>query len=73
MKRKITVSIQADVTLEMTREEEKILMKMRNAADSEHWDSYTKLENKIEELIKKRIFEEMESVEDVTVHDINYD
>ena len=73
MKRKITVSIQADVTLEMTREEEKILMKMRNAADSEHWDSYTKLENKIEELIKKRIFEEMESVEDVVVHDINYD
>lgn len=73
MKRKMTVSIQADVTLEMTREEEKILMKMRNAADSEHWDSYTKLENKIEELIKKRIFEEMESVEDVVVHDINYD
>ena len=73
MKRKMTVSIQADVTLEMTREEEKILMKMRNAADSEHWDSYTKLENKIEELIRKRIFEEMESVEDVVVHDINYD
>ena len=73
MKRKMTVSIQADVTLEMTREEEKILMKMRNAADSEHWDSYTKLENKIEALITKRIFEEMESVEDVVVHDINYD
>lgn len=73
MKRKMTVSIQADVTLEMTREEEKILTKMRRAEESDDWGSYTELENKLETLITKRIFEEMESMEDVRVHDINYD
>lgn len=71
--KKITVTIEADITLEMTREEEKIIRKMRNAENSEDWDSHCKLENKLEKLIEKRIFEEMESVEDVVVHDIDYE
>ena len=73
MKKKITVTIEADVTLEMTREEEKIIRKMRRAEDSEDWDSHCELENKLEKLIEKRIFEEMASVEDVVVHDIDYE
>lgn len=73
MAKKITVTIEADVTLEMTREEEKIIRKMRNAEISEDWGSHCKLENKLEKLIEKRIFEEIESVEDVVVHDIDYE
>lgn len=73
MKRKMTVSIQADVTLEMTKEEEKIIRKMRNAENSEDWDSYTELKDKLEALIAKRILKEMESIEDVTVDDISYE
>lgn len=71
--KRITVTIEADITLEMTREEEKIIRKMRNAENSEDWGSRCKLENKLEKLIEKRIFEEMESVEDVVVHDIDYE
>ena len=71
--KRITVTIEADVTLEMTKEEEKIIRKMRNAEDSEDWGSRYKLENKLEKLIEKRIFEEMKSVEDVVVHDIDYE
>ena len=73
MKRKMTVSIQADVPLEMTKEEEKIIRKMRNAENSEDWDSYTELKDKLEALIAKRILKEMESIEDVTVDDISYE
>ena len=73
MKKKITVTIEADVTLEMTREEEKIIRKMRHAEESADWGSRIKLENKLEKLIEKRIFEEMESVEDVVVHDVDYE
>ncbi len=69
----MTVSIQADVTLEMTKEEEKIIRKMRNAENSEDWDSYTELKDKLEALIAKRILKEMESIEDVTVDDISYE
>ena len=73
MKREITVTINADVTIETTEEIEETLKKMRRAEENDDWDLYCKLENKFEALITYRVCEEMKNIKGVNVLDINYE
>lgn len=72
MKRKITVSIEADITLEMTKEEEKIIDDLRHAEDDDDWDRYSKLENKLEKLLLDRISKEIKNLKDTRILDTNW-
>ena len=72
MKRKITVSIQADITLEMTNEEKKIIDNLRHAEDDDDWDRHSKLENKLEKLLLDRVSKEMKNLNDTRILDTNW-
>ena len=73
MGRKITVTINADVTFETTKEEEEIIKKMRHAEDKDDWDRYCELENKFEEIISNRVSKEIKNIKDINVLDTNWD
>lgn len=72
MKRKITVSIEADVTLEMTKEEEKIINNLRHAEDDDDWDRHSELENKLEKLLLDRISKEIKNLNDTRILDTDW-
>lgn len=73
MSRKITVSINADVTIEATKEVEETMKKMRRAEEDDNWDLYCKLENKLEELLSNSVYEGIKNIKDVNVLDVNWE
>lgn len=73
MARKITVTIQANVTLEATTEMEEILKAYKIAMENDEWDICNELQDKFESLISSKICEEMKDIKDVEIHDANWD
>ena len=71
--KRITVTIQADVTFETTKEEEEIIKKMRRAEENDDWDRYCELENKFEEVISNRVSKEIKNIKDINVLDTNWE
>lgn len=69
MSRKITVSIQADITLEVNEKEEIILDKIENSDTDFEYDD---LQYKLASLLANRISKEMKDLKDVEVQDITY-
>ena len=69
MSRKITVTIQADITLETNEEEEIILNKIENADTDFEYDD---LNFDLETLLLNRIHKEMKDLKCVEIHDIGY-
>ena len=72
MKRKITVSIETDITLEMTKEEEKIIDNLRHAEDDDDWDRHSELEDKLEKLLSDRISKKIKELTDIKILDTNW-
>ena len=73
MARKITVSIQADVTFEATKEMEKIIKALRNAEEDDDWDLCYELDYKLEQLLVGEISKKIADIKDVDVLDKNWD
>ena len=73
MVRKITVTIRADITLEATKEIEKINKLMRHAEENDDWGLCCKLEYKLDKLISDKISEKMIGIKDVEILDTNWD
>lgn len=69
MARKITVSIQTDITLELNEKEEIIVEKIENSDTDFEYDY---LQNRLESLLLNRIHKEMKDLKDVKIHDITY-
>lgn len=69
MKRKITVTIQTDITLELNEKEEIIVEKIENSDTDFEYDY---LRNRLESLLLNRIHKEMKDLKDVEIHDITY-
>ncbi len=69
MKRKITVSIQTDITLELNEKEEIIVEKIENSDTDFEYDY---LRDRLESLLLNRIHKEMKDLKDVKIHDISY-
>lgn len=72
MAKEITVTIRADITLEITKEMEKIIKLMRRAEENDDWGLYCKLAYRLEKLISDKISEEIVGIEDIDVLDTNY-
>lgn len=73
MARKITVTIRADITLETTKEMEKIIKASRKAEDNDDWDLYNELDYKLEQLLADEISKKITDIKDVDVLDTNWD
>jgi 16S rRNA C1402 (ribose-2'-O) methylase RsmI len=73
MKRKITVTIQANVTLEATTEMEEILKAYKIAMENDEWDICNELQDKFESLLSDKIYEKMEGIKDIEIHDADWD
>lgn len=73
MAREITVTIQADITLEITKEMEKIIKLKRRAEENDDWGFCYKLDYKLEKLISDKISEEIAGIKDIDVLDTNWD
>ena len=69
MKRKVTVTIKADITLEANEKEEIILDKIDNI-DTDF--EYDRLQYRLASLLASRISNEMKDLKDVEVQDISY-
>lgn len=72
MAKKITVSIQADITLEATKKEETIIKALRSAEENDDWDLCCDLQDALEELLSDRISKEIKNIKDVEIHDTNW-
>lgn len=70
---KITVTIKADITLEATREMEKINKIMRRAEENDDWDRYCELDYKLEKLLSDKISEKIAGIKDVDILDKNWE
>ena len=73
MAREITVTIRADITLEMTKEMEKITKLMRHAEENDDWGVCCKLDNKLEKLLSDKISEKIADIKDIDILDTNWD
>lgn len=73
MAREITVTIRADITLEITKEMGKIIKLKRRAEENDDWGLCCKLDYKLEKLISDKISEEIVGIEDIDVLDTNWD
>lgn len=71
--KKITVSVEADIELIPTKEEEKLINEINEAGlgIDDDYETYDNLTDKLNKLIMKRI--EKENLKDITIHDINWD
>lgn len=72
MARKITVTINADIVLDSTKEIEKIIKARRDAENDDDWDLCSELEDKLEELLSDKISKIIEGIKDVRVLDTNW-
>lgn len=72
MTRKITVTINADIVLDSTKEIEKIIKARRDAENDDDWDLCSELEDKLEELLSDKISKIIEGIKDVRVLDTNW-
>lgn len=72
MARKITISIQADITLEATKRIEEIIKAYRSAENEDDWDICYELENILEELLSDKISKEIKGIKNVEVLDIDW-
>lgn len=70
MSRKVVVTMRADIALEATEEEEKVIEALENSTSD---DEYDELREKLDELVCGRIIKEMKKIEDVDFLDINWD
>lgn len=73
MARKITVTIRADITLETTKEMEKIIKASRDADNNNDWDLCSELDYKLEQLLAGEISKKIAGIKDVDVLDTNWD
>ena len=69
MTKKVTVSIKADITLEVNEKEEIILDKIDNLDTDFEYDM---LQYRLASLLASRISNEMKDLKDVEVQDISY-
>ena len=69
MGRNIVVSINAEVVLRATKEEEKIIKAMENSTSD---DKYDELQDKLNTLLLDRIPKEIEGLSGVGILDINW-
>ena len=69
MGRNIVVSINAEVVLRATKEEEKIIKAIENSTSD---DKYDELQDKLNALLLDRIPKEIEGLSDVGILDINW-
>ena len=69
MGRNIVVSINAEVVLRATKEEEKIIKAIENSTSD---DKYDELQDKLNALLLDRIPKEVEGLSDVEILDINW-
>lgn len=69
MKKKITVTIQADITLEANEKEKIILDKIENSDTDFEYDN---LQYRLASLLANRISKEMKDLKDVEIQDIAY-
>ena len=72
MARKITVTIQADITIEATKRMEEIIKAYRGAEEDDDWDICCELENILEELLSDKISKEIKGIKNVEVLDTNW-
>lgn len=72
MARKITVTIQADITLETTKRMEEIIKAYRSAENEDDWDICCELENILEELLSDKISKEIKGIKNVEVLDTDW-
>lgn len=75
MKRKITITISGDIVLTTTEKEEKLIKAIDELSpEEEDYDEiYDRLVNKLETLLLSRINGEMENLEDIEIHDTDWD
>ena len=73
MAEKITVTIRANITLEATKEMEKINKLMRHAEENDDWGLYCKLDYKLEKLVSDKISEKIAGIKDVDILDTNWE
>lgn len=69
MGKNIVVSINAEVVLRATKEEEKIIKAIENSTSD---DKYDELQDKLNALLLDRIPKEVEGLSDVGILDINW-
>lgn len=69
MGRNIVVSINAEVVLKTTKEEEKIIKTIENSASD---DKYDELQDKLNALLLDRIPKEIKGLSDVGILDTNW-
>ena len=70
---KITVTIRADITLEATKEMEKINKLARRAEENDDWGLCCKLDYKLEKLVSDKISEKIVGIKDVDILDTNWE
>ena len=70
---KITVTIRADITLEATKEMEKINKLARRAEENDDWGRCCELDYKLEKLLSDKISEKIAGIKDVDILDTNWE
>jgi len=75
MARKITITISGDITFNATEKEEKLIKIIDElpSEDEDYDEIYDKLVNKLETLLLNRIYREMKDLNDVEIHDTDWE
>ena len=75
MTRKITITINGDITFNTTEKEEEIIKAIDELSPEEddYDESYDMLVNMLNDLLLNRIYKEMKNLNDIEIHDANWD
>lgn len=74
MAKRITVSVQADITFEATAREEQLIEDIHDATlNDDDYEEYDKLMNKLNNILLDKLYTEVEGLNEISILDTNWE